>query len=173
MVVIWLELRRTILSNKGGVIMTGILKRVIAVRHGEYVDLNLTDHGRKQIEQLARRLREFIPDDYGVVVLTSHHSRAKQTGEIIAQKFGALIEDNTVFGYDQHKYGGLMAGVTEDLYGDTSVAIVVTHGSAPSGIINNFAVKRFGRVVPPVECQNGNGHMIDLVTGEITLNLFA
>jgi broad specificity phosphatase PhoE len=82
------------------------LKYVVALRHGEYGCDGLTDHGKRQAEDLATKIQK-LTEGLPVVLFSSPVKRATQMGEIIAQKLS--IQNQTC---DRLKEDGFGAGRT-------------------------------------------------------------
>ena len=151
--------------------MSDNLKLVIAIRHGEDNKDHLTEQGQKDIRSLAEHLRQIIPPWLVVKVLTSRFSRAIESGDIIAQALDTSTTIDEVLELDRHKYGELMMKAILSSSGDAEAVVVITHYSAPSGIMNAFSSERFQQTVDATICPKGNGHMIDLTTGQVTMDL--
>lgn len=67
------------------------MKKLIIARHGDAPGTHLTLIGQLQIEQLAEKLACSINGD-SVTILSSKYDRAVESAEIIAGKFGGIVE---------------------------------------------------------------------------------
>lgn len=146
-------------------------KFVIAIRHGDYSERNLTQKGIEDISSVAEKIKDLIVGK-SVALFTSPTTRTVETSCIIAEKFGieaikcdSLRNDRYINGQSQMK--DIM-----DLIGDNNpeVVIAVTHFTAPSGIIDAFANEFLGNtVVGKMEIEKGRALILDLSTAEYDL----
>ncbi len=151
------------------------LKKVIAVRHGEYNrgTMDLNDEGRAQMHKLAEKLVQLVGKTKKIALLTSSHLRAVQSAEIIGSRLEiGLIKCDSLRKDEYYHYGDEVTQELENQSHGSDILIVVTHFEAPSAILNAFSGKHFGREVECFEAEKGNGGMLCLKTGEVVLDLF-
>ncbi len=153
------------------------LKVVVAIRHGEESEKAgsfLTLTGQDQMKEVVTRLRKILSFTQKILVLTSPLPRAIESGEIIAQGLGVKRQTQFQLKLDGWAHGSSQKDSIlyelEDV--DVEAVIVVTHFAAPSGIAHAFA-SEFGKEVEGKECENGNGYIIFLETGQVVEDLLS
>jgi hypothetical protein len=161
---------------------TSMLKLVIAVRHGLMnTKGNLASLGIEQIKSIAGRLRFIVPKQYKVAVLTSSESPLTQSATIIANVFGletqivceTLRSDSDLPEVGEMQMSAIMYSIKNACGSDFNTIIAVAHLNSPWNIINAFARVRFRKEVKSFCSNNGNGCMINLETGEVSINLLS
>ncbi len=150
------------------------LKRVIAIRHGEYSDrtMKLNEEGRQQMQELAERIKQFVLKRQVVEVFSSSEIRAVQSAMMMGSLFGVSPIVCRKLNSDEYDDGGEKMSELLTARNGSDVIIAVTHFKSPSGIINAFATRYFQKEVECMESVKGNGCMLDLKTGNISLDLF-
>ena len=99
-------------------------------RYGGNYDDHLTDHGRKQLLETAKKLagRDIQ------IIFTSNLIRAKESAEILSEQLGCEIE--TVEGVEERNYG-VLAGLTKteamELYPEAVEAHMNPENTDPEG----------------------------------------
>lgn len=152
------------------------MKKVFAVRHGEYDECGskgLTPYGQKQSHDLAEKIKKLISQGQSVQVLSSAYRRAKETATIIGESFGVAVEVLDQLGLDDYEYGEGQRQAIMGAFKGAEVIIVVTHYKAPAGIMNAFRLSRGDEQFPALEIDKGNGMMIDMTTGDVDSDLLA
>lgn len=152
------------------------LRKVIAVRHGEYSGLgsseSLNEDGKAQMALLTVKIMGLVGNGR-VEVLSSPEPRACQSAEIIAKELKCDYRVCQALIFDQHASGLEMMNKMLEVRGGSEVIIAVTHFEAPSGIIEAFARKHFQKQFECREAQKGNGFMLCLETGTITEDILS
>ena len=144
------------------------VKWLVAVRHClDLSDDDLTEGGIRQAKLLARQLRETLPENLKVLILTSPPGRARETALIIARGFKTDIEVCDELELDHHCHGERQMIAIERLVNGHAVIIAVTHFEAPSGIMNAVCQKYFQTSYPPIQTNKGTGLILDFSTGEV------
>jgi serine/threonine-protein phosphatase PGAM5 len=133
--------------------------KIILVRHGECEDnvklsedrdSKLTQRGRKQVEHLANRLKDYKISE----IYTSNLIRAKETSEIISKKIKVPIKGNfqelneysgkhlkkkiiTLFNFRLKKLKRLLGKLAQEKEKDKTI-LIVAHGIANRIIIGSL-----------------------------------
>lgn len=144
------------------------LKKVYVVRHAEFFGREFTRTGEGQLHHLVSLLRSLIRGKKSsIFVVTSPLERAVKTAEAITKAFGITPQVFKELESDEYYKGQMLADGIVSLAGESEVAIVVGHFTAPSGIANAFS-KEFGQSVPEEEVRNGRGYFVDLVRKKVS-----
>jgi len=71
------------------------MKKLILVRHGDYVGSALTDYGRKQMQKLAPALARYVVGN--MYFVTSPIERAKESAAILAEYFKVPVFNHRIW----------------------------------------------------------------------------
>lgn len=111
----------------------GKIKRLFLIRHGSYnSEGNLDDGGRKDIEELSRKISQLVNNEDSVLILSSPAPRAKESAEIIAGVLQSSVETNNAL---FTKYESIndtefqnVLNLIQSVKDRVSLLILVTHG---------------------------------------------
>lgn len=106
-------------------------KKLIIVRHGNYIGLQLTLDGREQIKSISKKLKVHT-DGKNVCIISSTEERAEESAEIISknlgilsfERFEALVSAGGSFVDGQED---IVIGRVNHLLGHYDIVIMVTH----------------------------------------------
>lgn len=153
------------------------LKKVIAVRHGEYDQESdsLTEKGCYQSKFLAKIIRMMIGNkERSIILFTSTLNYAMETATILEKELGSLtrVESDFLEG-DQFEDGEesvppIKAIIDDKKHIDNPVIIVVTHFEAPSGIINGFSKLYFHDEFGKEKVSNCCGFILHVESGLVS-----
>ena len=144
------------------------MKLVIAGRHGTYGSQSLTDHGRVEAATLGKEISSRVSGVGSVALVSSPLVRATETAAIIGLALGIGHRECEILRRDLYFYGNDQMEAILELVAGFDVVVAVTHHEAPSGIINAFRQKHFGKKFQMREIQKGSGLVLCLDTGEIS-----
>lgn len=148
------------------------MKKLVVVRHGDYEDEDNDDEklsslGEKQIAQLAEKLESHL-NGFSVVILSSTALRARQSAEILVDKFGAAFEglDLLWSGEGGKSFGTFMdfkklLKMIEERKEQAEVYVLVTHYEYIEDFPMFFGKQRLGATLKSEVIPKGTAWLID------------
>ena len=139
---------------------------LVIVRHGNYGDDDrLNDTGRKQMSEMAEKLRSFV-GNMRTLVFSSPVDRAAEGAEIIAKALSVPLEMQEILCSERrhpHNYPGLleMIRARQD---EADCLILMTHLEYANGFADYFAKHEWDGVeVPYIGVAKGQGAILNIV----------
>lgn len=144
-----------------------MIERMVCVRHGAYVDDNLSDRGVASIHALAPKVKAAFAGASPILVISSPARRARQTAKI-------LCGDLKIGSFQQHEeLEAELDDLVRDLektheaflriVGDAKYVLVSTHKPIAKYFPWWFAKQTLGVNLSGVRCEYGDASYLDCV----------
>ena len=149
------------------------MKTLIVARHGSYADNRLTWGGREEAKRLSEALAKMLGEAKPLII-TSDARRARETAEVIAEKFATEIQTYPELNLDS--FGGKevdnAVALVIEKGAEYDYAIVVTHYACTISIPKGVAKALLGKKIElEGEADKGHAHILDCVTGRLEENV--
>jgi phosphohistidine phosphatase SixA len=137
------------------------MKKLILIRHGDYVGGRLTEYGKMQIRQLAPSLVDHIEGN--LLIVSSPLMRASGSAGILAEYFAVPMTEHEVWASDSDSCDNEAAyRFVESTAGEVDTLMVVTHLPFLQKFIPYLGNKMLGCKFPYSGVDKGEGQVIDL-----------
>ncbi|MCM2339390.1 MAG: histidine phosphatase family protein [Burkholderiales bacterium] len=105
------------------------MKKLVLIRHGDYVDISLTNEGREQLKELGEKLKNKF-SQFSFIILYSPTERTKESKEILERYLNCDTEEVEAL---RSSGGELNSKQVEEILkmienkSDRDIVILVTH----------------------------------------------
>jgi phosphohistidine phosphatase SixA len=144
------------------------MKKLIVVRHGEYLNGRLSGHGQIQIEKLAEKLKALVVGE-SMLIFSSNAERARESAEIIGKAFDAQIEVcEELYSDEDHPVNLPWAlELVKSNMGKADVIVLVTHFEYVGEFPSYYVEKELGMKAHSWEIEKGGAWFVDCAAKEL------